>query len=74
MLSLFFPAEIQDRLSRLAKASGRTEGELVIEAVHDHLQDLEDLYLSEERLTALREGRSDTVPLQKVMEDYGLDD
>lgn len=45
-----------------------------IEAIQEHLDDLEDLYLAEQRLIDLRAGKSRTVPLDQVMKRYGLDD
>jgi RHH-type rel operon transcriptional repressor/antitoxin RelB len=38
-----------------------------------HLEELEDIYLAEKRLEAVRSGRSRTIPLEKVMRRYGLD-
>ena len=45
----------------------------MIEAIRDHLDDLEDLYLAEQRLLDARAGKSDAVPLASVMQRYGLD-
>ena len=45
-----------------------------IEAIQEHLDDLEDLYLAEQRLIDLRAGKSRTVSLDEVMKRYGLDD
>ncbi len=39
-----------------------------------HLDDLEDLYLAEQRLLDNRAGRSESVPLEEVMKRYGLAD
>ena len=44
-----------------------------IEAIQEHLDDLKDLYLAEQRLIDLRAGKSRTVPLDEVMKRYGLD-
>jgi RHH-type rel operon transcriptional repressor/antitoxin RelB len=45
----------------------------MVEAIREHLDDLEDLYLAEQRLIALREGRSRTYPLDQVVRDLGLE-
>ena len=45
-----------------------------IEAIQEHLDDLKDLYLAEQRLIDLRAGESRTVPLDDVMKRYGMDD
>ena len=45
----------------------------MIEAIREHLDDLEDLYLSEQRLVAHRAGESPAAPLAEVMKRYGLE-
>ena len=44
-----------------------------IAAIREHLDDLEDLYLAEQRLIEIRAGRSQTVPLEEVMKRYGME-
>jgi RHH-type rel operon transcriptional repressor/antitoxin RelB len=50
MLAVRLPAGIEKRLGVLAKKTGRTKTYYVREAVIDHLEELEDIYLSLERL------------------------
>jgi RHH-type rel operon transcriptional repressor/antitoxin RelB len=45
----------------------------VTEAIIEHLDDLEDLYLAEQRLIDIRAGKSQTVPLEEVMKRYGME-
>lgn len=73
MLAVRLPAEIESRLDALAKATGRTKTFYVREAILEHLDDLEDLYLAEQRLIDIRSGKSKTVPLEEVMERYGME-
>ena len=73
-VSLRLPDEISQRLQRLADLTGRSKTFYMIEAIREHLDDLEDLYVAEQRLVALRSGESRTLPLEKVMQRYGLDD
>jgi RHH-type rel operon transcriptional repressor/antitoxin RelB len=73
MLAIRLPAEIETRLDNLAKTTGRTKTFYAREAILEHLDDLEDLYLAEQRLVDLRAGRSTTVPLEDVMKRYGLE-
>ena len=73
-VSLRLPDEISQRLQRLADLTGRSKTFYMIEAIREHLADLEDLYLAEQRLIALQSGQSETVPLEEVMQRYGLDD
>ena len=52
MLAIRLPQEIEQRLSELARKTGRTKTFYAREAILTHLEDLEDLYLAEERLVA----------------------
>lgn len=74
MLTIRLPADIEERLEQLAKATGRTKTFYVREAILRHLEDLEDLYLAEQSLVELREGRSRTYTLDEVVRDLGLED
>ena len=46
----------------------------MIEAISEKLEDLEDLYLAEERTPALRAGLSRTYTLDEVEQHLGLAD
>ena len=74
MLALRLPPEIEDRLDTLSKRTGRSKSFYAREAILEYLDDLEDIYLAEQRLADLRAGRSDAVPLADVMKRYGLED
>ena len=73
MLALRLPPEVEERLDALAKATGRTKSYYAREAILHYIDDLEDVYLSEQRVEPLRAGRSSTVPLSDLMKRYGLD-
>ena len=72
MLAIRLPEAIEKRLGRLAKRTGRTKTYYAREAILQHLEELEDIYLAEKRLEAVRSGRSRTIPLDKMMRRYGL--
>jgi RHH-type rel operon transcriptional repressor/antitoxin RelB len=74
MLAIRLPEDIENRLDALAKATGRTKSFYAREAILEHLDDLEDVYLAEQRLTDIRAGRTKTIPLDDVMKQYGLGD
>ena len=74
MLALRLPPEIEARLDALAKRTGRSKSFYAREAILEHLDDLEDVYLAEKRLEDLRAGRSRTVPLDALMKRHGMDD
>ena len=74
MLAIRLPIEIENRLEALAKATGRSKTFYAREAILEHLDDLEDVYLAEQRLIDLRAGKSQAIPLEDVMKRYGLED
>ena len=73
MLAIRLPAEVESRLEALAQATGRTKTFYAREAILEHLDDLEDLYLAEARMIDIRAGRTKTVPLEEVMKRYGME-
>ncbi len=73
MLAIRLPEDIEKRLDRLAKRSGRTKTWYAREAILRHIEDLEDIQIAEEELIAVREGRSRTYTLEEVERDLGLD-
>ncbi|CAJ0782334.1 type II toxin-antitoxin system RelB family antitoxin [Ralstonia chuxiongensis] len=74
MLAIRLPDEVESRLEALAKATGRTKSFYAREAILEHLDDLEDLYLAEQRLIDIRVRNTQTVPLEEVMRRYDLED
>ena len=72
MLALRLPEDIETRLDKLAKATGRTKSFYAREAILEHLADLEDLYLAEKRLAKFRNGKSKTYSLNAVEQELGL--
>lgn len=72
MLALRLPKTIEERLEDLAKKTGRTKTYYAREAILEHLDDLEDIYLAEKRLEDLQAGRSRTYTLNEVEQELGL--
>jgi RHH-type rel operon transcriptional repressor/antitoxin RelB len=73
MLAIRLPAEVESRLDALAKATGRTKTFYAREAILEHLEELEDLYLAEQRMVDVRSGKEVTHTLDDVMREYGLE-
>lgn len=71
-VSLRLPDDLSNRLQNLAQLTGRSKTFYMLEAIRDHLDDLEDLYLAEQRLIENRAGRSATHTLDDVERDLGL--
>lgn len=66
------PDEIYERLRILADRTGRTATYYIREAIEDHIDDLEDIYLAGKVQHALIEGREQTFTLDEVEEELGL--
>ena len=72
-VSVRLPDDVSQRLQNLAQMTGRSKTYYMVEAIREHLDDLEDLYLAEQRLIDIRSGKTQTVPLEEVMKRYGLE-
>ena len=70
MLALRLPPEIEARLDALAKKTGRTKSYYAREAIIEHLEDLEDIHLAEERV---RTDTGERISLEEIMEKYADD-
>ena len=44
----------------------------MVKAIRGHLDNLEDVYLAEQRLSDHSAGRTQAVPLEEVMKRFGL--
>ena len=74
MLAIRLPESIEKRLEKLAKRTGRTKTFYVREAILQHLEDLEDVYLAERSLDRVRSGEQPAIPLEDVVKRHGLED
>jgi RHH-type rel operon transcriptional repressor/antitoxin RelB len=74
MLAIRLPQSIEKRLEKLARRTGRTKTFYVREAILQHLEDLEDVYLAEARLEKIRSGEEEAIPLETVIERHGMED
>lgn len=70
MLALRLPPEIEARLDALAKRTGRTKSYYAREAILEHLEDLEDAYIADERI---RTDTGERISLEEIMEQYADD-
>lgn len=72
-ISIRLPSDVEARLQNLAARTGRSKTYYVTEAICEHLDDLEDIYLAEQRLIDIRAGKFQAVPLDEVMKRYGME-
>jgi RHH-type rel operon transcriptional repressor/antitoxin RelB len=71
MLTVRLPSDIEERLEAVAKRIGRSKDEVVVEAIIDEVQDLEDGLVAIERLQS---GDAEYFTLDEVRERLGLKD
>lgn len=72
MLAIRLPQAIEKRLEKLAKRTGRTKTFYAREAILEHLDDLEDVYLAEQSWERVKLGEERTIPLSEVRKRHGL--
>jgi RHH-type transcriptional regulator, rel operon repressor / antitoxin RelB len=70
MLALRLPKEIEDRLTALAKATGRTKSYYARRAILNYFEDLEDMAIAEERLN---DPNAEWLSLEEVYAQIALD-
>ena len=68
MLAIRLDPEIENRLSVLAERTGRTKTFYAREAILEHLEDLEDIYMAKK---VLSEGGR-TYSLQEIKDELGV--
>ena len=73
MLAIRLSEDIEKRLETLARRTGRTKTYYVREAILQHLEDLEDLYLAERALERIRNDEEPTIPLEDVIKRHGVE-
>ena len=72
-VSIRLPDDVSARLQALAQRTGRSKTYYMVEAIREHIDDLEDLYLAEQRLMANRAVESESITLEEMMKRYGLE-
>ena len=73
-VSFRLPEDLSQRLDKLAERTGRSKTFYVVEAIQEHLEEIEDIYIAEKRLIDLRAARSRSYTLEEVERELGLAD
>ena len=68
MVAVRLTKEIEDRLTSLAEKTGRTKSFYIRQALEEHLEEMEDVYLAEERFRTLDK----TVSLDELMSELDV--
>lgn len=69
-VSIRLEADIERRLEGLAKATGRSKAFYIRQAITEHLQDMEDAYLAQAELEAVKAGRVKPTSLDDLLRRY----
>lgn len=72
MLAIRLPADIEQRLDDLAKKTGRTKTFYARQAILEHLDDLEDMYLAQAVIERIDAGQEQVFSLDEVEKELGL--
>ena len=73
MLTIRLAPSVEKRLEKLTRRTGCTKSFFAREAILQHLNDLEDLYLAELALERIRNSEDDTIPLENVIKQNRVD-
>jgi len=71
--SIRLDEHLEARLERLARLTGRSKSFYVKQAIEDHIEDLEDVYLAQRVAQRVAEGRERLIPLEDLERELGMD-
>jgi RHH-type rel operon transcriptional repressor/antitoxin RelB len=66
--------DLDARLERIARLTGRSKSFYVRQALEDQIQDLEDLYLARKVAKRVADGRERLIPLDELERELGVED
>ncbi len=72
MIPIRLPVDNENRLDAHAVETGPTETCCVCEAILEHLEDLEDVYLAEKTLAEIRAGTQKSIPIEELAAEYSI--
>lgn len=72
MLTIRLPIDLEKRLTDLSVRIGKTKTAIVREAILEHIDDLEDLYLAEMIHLRVKSGEEQVFTLDEVEAELGL--
>jgi len=73
-LNMRIPKELDQRLSNLAKQTGRTKTYYVTEILNEHIGELEDIYLAQSAYEEYRKSSAKSVSLEDLKAELELED
>ncbi|MFZ0207562.1 MAG: DUF6290 family protein [Roseiarcus sp.] len=73
MFALELSPELEARLEELAALTARSKSDIVQEALIEHIDDIEDLAVARQRLIESRARGEKFIPLEQLIERYGME-
>jgi RHH-type rel operon transcriptional repressor/antitoxin RelB len=73
MFALELSSELEARLEELAALTARSKSDMVQEALIEHIDDIEDLAVARQRLIESRARGEKFIPLEQLIERYGME-
>jgi len=73
-LSIRLDKDLDLRLTRIAKLTGRTKSFYLRQALVDQIEDLEDLYVARKVSARLAAGKEGTIALKDLERELAVDD
>jgi RHH-type rel operon transcriptional repressor/antitoxin RelB len=73
MYALELSPELEARLEELAALTARSKSDIVQEALIEHIDDIEDLAVARQRLLESRARGEKFIPLEQLIERYGME-
>lgn len=64
--------ELKARVDNLARKTNRSSSYFYNQLVSDHIDELEEIYECLSIVEDVKRGKEKTVPLEKILSDYGL--
>ena len=71
MVTFILPPGLESIMSEMARETGLTAEQIILDAVEERLADFHDLRIAEERM---RDPEGRAIPLDDVLRKYGLAD
>ena len=72
VVTVKLPHEMFERLDRLSKETKRPKAFFMKLLLEEHLEELEDIYLAEATIEAVRAGKEKLYTLEEAEEKFGL--
>ena len=73
-VSIRLDEELDARLERIARLTGRSKSFYLRQALVEQIEDLEDLFLSRAIVNRVADGRERLIPLDVLERELGVDD